>query len=119
MSAHNFGPVPLMIPSGQNDSAALSSALSTGQMKIVSGSNVGLVATGPEALTGVVTLQSVPLEGSTTWVTVQQTGSDVTIAATKGVPVNTGAFRDLRFHSNAAEGADRTFYLTFQLVVTT
>ena len=119
MSAHNAGPYTISIPNAGTDSPALSSIFSAGQLKVASGSCIGLTVSAPAALTGTVTIQTVPTEGSTSWVTLQQNGADIAIAAGKMVPVSVGAFRDLRFHSSGAEGGQRDFALTFQLTVTT
>lgn len=118
MSAHNAGPYTMNIANAGTDSAALSAQLSAGQMKVLTGSCIGLTIAAPATLTGTITVQTVPLEGSTSWTTLQQNGSDVTIAAGKTVPISVGAFRDMRIHSSGAEGGSRDFLLTFQLTVT-
>lgn len=118
MSSHTAGPYTLTVGSGTTDSAALSAALSAGQLKTLFGSCIGFTVVSPSALTGTITVQVVPTEGSTSWVTLQANGSDITIAANKAVPVDTGAFRDIRIHSSGAEAADRDFLLNFQLAVT-
>ena|SRR5689334_10349221 len=118
MSAHNAGPYTLSIPNAGTDTPALSTLLSAGQLKVASGSCIGMTVTSPAALTGTITIQTVPTEGSSSWVTLQQNGSDITVAAGKMVPISVGAFRDIRIHSSGAEGSQRDFLLTFQLTVT-
>lgn len=118
MSMQNVGPIRLSILNGQTDSAALSSLLSAGQLKILFGSCVGFTVAAPGTLTGTINVQVVPTEGSSSWVTLQSAGSDITLPASKATPVDVGAFRDLRIHSSGAEGGQRDFDLTFQLSVT-
>lgn len=66
------------------------------------------------ALTGVCTVQSNDqADGSGTWVTVQSPpGTDVAIAALKGVVLTAMPFMALRIHSASAEGAQRVFEAT-------
>lgn len=119
MSSHNVTKIRLSIPNGGTDSPYLSDSLSAGQLKALLGSAVQFVVFAPAALTGVVTLQVRHTEASGTPQTLQTSGSaDITIAATKAVPVNVGAFRDLRIHSAAAEAAQRDFDIIFQVTVT-
>lgn len=119
MSAHNHGPVTMSIANGQADSPALSTLKSAGVLKTLLGSCVQFTVQTPAALTGTINVQIVNTEGASSWVTLQSpAGTDITFPASKAVIVNAGAFRDMRIHSNSAEGAQRDFILTFQLTVT-
>lgn len=118
MSMMNSGPWRLSIPNAGTDSPALSTIMSAGQRKIGLGSGVSIGIACPAALTGTVTIQVVPTEGSSSWVTLQSNGSDIALTASKLVVVDAGAFRDLRIHSSGAEAAQRDFDLTFQVSVT-
>lgn len=67
------------------------------------------------ALTGTNTLQSNhKQDGTGTWVTVQSPpGTDVTLAALKGVVIQAMPFMALRIHSSVAnEGGTRVFVVT-------
>ena len=120
MSAHIAGPYTLSIPNAGTDSPALRTILSAGQLKVIFGTcTVFIVTCLAAALTAGVTVSVLPVEGGSTWTTLQNpSNSDVTIGALKSVPFPYSGFRDLRIHSSSAEAAQRDFNLTFQLATT-
>ena len=114
----NEGPFTLTIPNAGTDSGLMSALLSTGQVKILNGSGRRLSVTSPATLTGTITIQVVPIEGSSTWTTLQVNGTDVTIAAGKTNLFPMSSWRDMRMHSSGAEGGARDFILNFEVEVT-
>ena len=79
----------------------------------------------PGTLTGTITLQIAPerqaTEGGTssvqTWATLQSGGVDITLSAGKALTITDIAFRQLRLVSTSAEGAERSFKVLKQIMV--
>lgn len=113
--SHNAS-VSLVIANGGTDSPALSVAWSKGMIRSTLGNAADVVINAPAALTGTCTLQVSDRIGGT-WVTVQQDGTDVALHAGKATQITMAAYGDMRIHSDAAEGATRTFIVTIQIVL--
>lgn len=116
MSRHKALVGTLVIANGQSDSSFLSSVLTAGQIKVLSGSVVALEITAPAALTATCTVMTVPTEGSTTWTTAAVNGGTTyALAAAQTTVIPISAFADLKIHSAGSEGAERSFIIWAQL----
>ncbi|HEY7710635.1 MAG TPA: hypothetical protein VIG57_11460, partial [Candidatus Entotheonella sp.] len=65
---------------------------------------------GPSALTGTVTIE-VCDTATGTFITLQSSGNDVTLAAAKAAVLSPMGFPYMRIHSSGAEAADRAFVI--------
>lgn len=115
MSLHRVNVGTLTIANGATDSPALSTLLTAGQMKVLGGSIADLEITAPAALTGTCNVQTVPVEGSTTWTDATLFGSTFALGAGTTTSIPISSFADLRIHSGSAEGAARAFIVVAQL----
>lgn len=101
MSKHTYDCGTIAITSGQTDSTALAANPHYQNAE-------GLVIAAPAALTGTITVQ-ISLDGGSTYVALQSSGSDVTIGVSKAVSITFQGWTHLRVVSGSAEGATRTF----------
>lgn len=108
-------PFTLSIPNGGTDTPALSSLLSKGNLRSTLGNTSMLTVFAPAALTAACTVQVRSQYGTGAWLTLQENGADVAVAAGKAVDVFGVAAEDLRVHSAGAEGAQRDFVVSFKI----
>lgn len=92
----------MVIPSGQQNSNAVKPIDDC----------YGLGITSPSALTGTITVEVEMTDTGTSFATLQSGGTDITIAAGKATILTPLPYKQIRMHSNAAEGADRTFLVS-------
>lgn len=107
----------LSIANGGTDSPALSAQISKGNARSTLGNSQMMTVYVPAALTGVCTVQVDPKYGSGAWKTLQENGTDITLAAGKAVDILGVACEDVRIHSAGAEGAQRDFDLVLQIAM--
>lgn len=116
MSQHKALVGTLTIINGGSDSTLLSTLLTAGQLKVLAGSSQDLEITAPAALTAACTVQTVPVEGSTTWTSAAVGGTAYALAAGQTTKVPITSFADMRIHSAGSEGAERLFIINAQLL---
>lgn len=106
----------LSIANGQTKSTSIQDYFGANPGKVGMDHCTSITIKAPAALTAVVTAQIAETNPSVDadFVTLQQSGADVAVAAGKAVTITHIAAKDFRLISAGAEGAQRDFYVSLQ-----
>lgn len=107
MPLTNVGHKAMTIPSGGSTSNAI----------VDFDDAWGLAIYSPAALTNTCTVEVEPSSSGTNFVVLQSGGTDVTLPAGKATIFSPSPWKQMRVTSGGAEGADRVFAVTRQILI--